>query len=162
MSKAKKLRIDVGGGLEPRENFINVDMYAEGKDIVKAPAWNLPYEDGTVDEINCSHVLEHIEKRMIHPTLAEFHRVLKPAGLLCLEVPDLVYCCQLWLQTRGDGWERDTIFGNEDDPGQFHKTGFDKALLLKYIKDAGFTRNPPTYWEPFSHNQRCLHVEVLK
>lgn len=155
-----KICLDVGGGNEPRDGFINVDLYFKGADEVSA-AWDLAYPSGSVTELNCTHTLEHIEKRKIVPTLREFYRVLKPGGLLTLEVPDLAWCCANWLEHLDDGWNLDALFGNQDTPGQFHKTGFTQAILEQRLRDAGFTQ-PITAWQPFSHSQRCIHVEVFK
>lgn len=161
-TKKAEIRIDVGGGLEPLAGFTNVDLYAEGPGIVKAPAWDLPYETGTVDEVNCSHVLEHVEKRKVLPVLCEFYRVLRPGGLLSIEVPDLAWCCQNFLQNQTDGWNLDAIFGNQDPPGgQFHLTGFTPATLTAKLQQAGFTGHH-TMWQPFTHNQTCIHIETCK
>lgn len=159
VSKAK-IYLDVGGGLEPLTGYINVDAYSPKADI-PAFAWDLPYESGTVSGVNCSHVLEHIEKARVLPTLREFYRVLRPGGSLILEVPDLVWCCNNWLAKQDNAWALDAIFGNQDDAGQFHKTGFNQERLLSLVREAGFTQ-PVLFFEPWSHEQKCLHVEVYK
>ena len=43
------------------------------------------FENETVDEILCEHVLEHIPDTLI--AMREFHRVLKPSGLLKILSP---------------------------------------------------------------------------
>jgi predicted SAM-dependent methyltransferase len=155
------LRIDVGGGLEPKPGYVNVDPYAAAADV-RNHAWDLPYAACTVDEINCTHVLEHIEKRKVSVVLAEFFRVLKPGGLLVVEVPDLAWCCENWLQHRDDGWNLDALFGNQDPPGgQFHLTGFTQGILENRIREAGF-RSPILFYMPWSHQQRCLRMELHK
>ena len=42
----------------------------------------------TVDEILCEHVLEHLPADAWPALLADFHRVLRPGGVLRLAVPD--------------------------------------------------------------------------
>lgn len=46
----------------------------------------LPLPDGAVDGVLCSSVLEYVEKPAA--ALAEFHRVLRPGGILMLTVPN--------------------------------------------------------------------------
>ena len=51
-------------------------------DIERDP---LPFEDGSVDGVFCSHVLEHLADT--HFVIGQMLRVLRPGGLLYLEVP---------------------------------------------------------------------------
>lgn len=48
----------------------------------------LPYQDGTVDHLLCSHMLEHLPVETVEKMLADFHRVLRPGGTLHVIVPD--------------------------------------------------------------------------
>lgn len=47
---------------------------------------NLPLPDGVADGVLCSSVLEYVESPAT--ALAEFHRVLRPGGILMLTVPN--------------------------------------------------------------------------
>ncbi len=47
----------------------------------------LPFETDTFDEINCQHCLEHIEHRYGDFVMNEINRVLKPGGIVRIEVP---------------------------------------------------------------------------
>ena len=94
------MKLDIGCGDRKKEGYIGLDAhdfsaaYPEGDFIqhnVKDP---LPYEDGSVDEIWCNHMLEHLPPR--HPTedidylvwvMNEFHRVLKVGGKAHCIVP---------------------------------------------------------------------------
>lgn len=48
----------------------------------------LPFDDGVVDLIYASHLLEHLTYAEGHTLLTECRRVLKPGGLLRVAVPD--------------------------------------------------------------------------
>jgi SAM-dependent methyltransferase len=73
------------GKYDPQE-YIGVDrVKVSGVDIACDITQGLPFEDETVDEIICIHVLEHI--RDLGFVMREFHRVLKPGGLLRIWVP---------------------------------------------------------------------------
>jgi predicted SAM-dependent methyltransferase len=124
--------------------------------------WDLSmYADGSVSAIWCSHALEHIEKKQVLPTLKEWFRVLRPCGLLQIEVPDLAWVLQNWLENQDNGWNLDAIFGSQETPGQQHKTGFTPLLLEAYLKDAGFIND--VYIDfVFNHNQQSIRAEVLK
>jgi predicted SAM-dependent methyltransferase len=156
------IRLDVGSGDKPHEGFTGVDLYAEGKDIIKAPMNALPFEPETVDEIYSSHALEHIGKYEIIPTLAEWYRVLKFDGRLTIEVPDLEWCCKNWLKYRSNDWNMDALFGDQSTPGQFHKTGFTRQLMYQYLANAGFTGREVKSTIIFSHKQDCLIFETTK
>lgn len=55
--------------------------------FVLADVRHIPFHAGIFDSVICSEVIEHIHGRDI--ALAEFHRVLRPAGLLILTTPNL-------------------------------------------------------------------------
>jgi SAM-dependent methyltransferase len=79
--------LGVGGG--PVRDFDSVNLNIgpwENVEIV-GDAHNLPYLDNVVENISCLAVLEHLER----PNLAieEMYRVLKPGGLILIEVPGL-------------------------------------------------------------------------
>lgn len=156
------IRLDIGSGDTPREGFIGVDLYAEGEGIIKAPMGALPYEDESVDEIYSSHALEHSGKYEIVPILAEWWRVLKYDARLTIEVPDFVWVCKNWLKTQANDWNLDAVFGDQSTPGQFHKTGFTRAIMYRYLEEAGFEHRYVTSGIIWSHNQDCIVFELTK
>lgn len=132
-----KVLLDVGsGGPTTDKRFIGIDPYAEGAEI-SAFAWDLPFDDNSVQGIFCSHLLEHIEKRKIVETLHEFHRVLKDGGQLEIVIPDLVWCCLYWINHQDNDWSLDIIYGNQKHAGEFHKTGFSIEMIRFYLMWSG-------------------------
>jgi len=104
-----ELKLDLGCGQNPKEGFDGVDLYAPNAkykvDLFKFP---YPFEDNSVDEIHCSHFVEHlpcreVEARDIAVDLLEAtrfrnqdfffaffdecYRVLKPEGTMFVAVP---------------------------------------------------------------------------
>lgn len=154
--------LDVGSGLpsdwQPGD-YIRVDAYAKGVDV-KAMADNLPYQNGEVDEIWSSHTLEHVGKFEVVPTLKEWFRVLKLGGKLTVRVPDLAWCCQWWLNHQTTGWDLDVLFGNQSREGEFHKTGFNREIMVDYLHQAGF--NVREFNELETHNQKTLEFICQK
>lgn len=82
------MKIDVGGGTQPVEGCINLDP-EHGEGIWKRMVQDgIPCEDGTVDAVFASHVLEHIpagDERIF--VFNEVHRVLKDGGKFGIRVP---------------------------------------------------------------------------
>jgi predicted SAM-dependent methyltransferase len=60
------IRLDLGCGQNPKEGFEGVDLYGEKAkhkvDLFKFP-W--AFKDDSVEEINCSHFLEHVPAREV-------------------------------------------------------------------------------------------------
>lgn len=49
----------------------------------------LPFEDGTVDVIHLSHLLDNLETKDLYHFLLEINRVLRPGGVLVISTPVL-------------------------------------------------------------------------
>ncbi len=160
------MKIDVGAGFpeswyEPEDKeWIRIDPYIDDPQVIKAFADKLPYEDSSVDLIFSSHTLEHIGKFKIVDTLKEWHRVLKPGGKLVVRVPDLAWCCNWWLNHQTADWDLDLIFGNQSREGEEHKTGFNREIMIDYLKEAGF--RVEKFEELDTHSQKTLSFECEK
>jgi predicted SAM-dependent methyltransferase len=103
------------------------------------------FEDGSVDEIYISHVLEHlgyIEK--LPEALAEMRRVLKPGGRAMISVPDFEVVCRLFLDPRYGAQDRLHImrmaFGGQMDPHDFHYVGLTFEILGEFLLNVGFAK----------------------
>lgn len=91
-SKIKKvlpeIKLDLGAGRNPQPGFTSVDLYAPGVDIkldlFKFP-W--PWKDGTVDEIFCSHFLEHVPRTIRWRFMEECWRIMKLEATMRIFVP---------------------------------------------------------------------------
>jgi predicted SAM-dependent methyltransferase len=49
----------------------------------------LPFEDGSVDVVYASHVMEHMPRSRVPWVLSQMRRILRPDGIIRLVVPDL-------------------------------------------------------------------------
>jgi len=155
-----KLKLDIGCGPTPKEGFIGVDRYIQEEGVKKWDMGEILYPGFSVAEIYSSHTLEHIGKDRIPYVLKEWYRVLKMEGILHVEVPDLVWCVENWLEYLSNDWHMDTIFGNQKHIGEYHKTGFTMDLLKEYVLAAGFTITES--YEIESHDQNTLVVIGIK
>lgn len=77
------LKLDLGGGLFPREGYTSVDI--RNGDIIADLNKKYPFEDNSVGVIWASHFIEHIADKQ--HTMKEFHRVLADGGWALIDVP---------------------------------------------------------------------------
>ena len=156
------VRLNLGCGEDRREGYINIDEYVSSADL-RMDIFHLDFEDGTVDEVFSSHMLEHLGKYEAPKALAEWLRVLRPSGMLQMNLPDLEWTLQQWLNTPEShrwGWALDAIYGLQTHPGEHHKTGFNAARMTQLLTEAGFARVRVSWiW---SHGLRCLWVEAVR
>ena len=77
VSEEKKgILLDLACGINKREGFIGIDLYGDVADIkhdLNIYPW--PFEDDSVDEIFCSHYVEHVEDLM--KFFNECYRIMK-------------------------------------------------------------------------------------
>lgn len=85
-------------GLEPFPEDVK-KCHDKGLDVKLGLAEELPYPDNTFDVVHTSHVFEHLEDPL--QAAREAYRVLKPGGLLFIEVPN---------QLDNFGFHRDIFF----------------------------------------------------
>ena len=152
------VRLNIGCGDDIRPGYLNIDRFAPGAGI-RMDASRLAFADRSVDEIFSSHMLEHLSKYEVPEFLGEWNRVLKPGGKVEIIVPDLPWCMRQWLRlpdsARWD-WALDTIYGLQDSPGEFHKTGFSAERLHRLLQEAGFSAVEVT--TRFDHGMRSIRA----
>lgn len=85
------IKLDFGAGGKRRPGFTTVDLGANWSgvepDVAADVTGPLPFPDDYADEVHAYHLLEHIHRWKAEDTLKEWTRVLKPGGLLVLEMP---------------------------------------------------------------------------
>lgn len=92
---ATGFRLDVGCGGNKQLGFIGMDKRqvkgADGNDIVDIvhdiEVFPWPIKSGTVLDIMCSHIIEHIKPWLMLDLMNEMWRVLKPGGQLIISMP---------------------------------------------------------------------------
>lgn len=82
----KRVVLDLGCGKNKLPGSIGVDVApVEGVDVVADLNTGLPFKDGTVDAIHCSHILEHVDDFL--GLMEEIWRVLRPGGRAYIRFP---------------------------------------------------------------------------
>jgi glycosyltransferase involved in cell wall biosynthesis len=144
------LKIDMGGGLFPKEGYSTIDQ--EDGDITCDLNDGIPLEDNSVGVLNASHVIEHLRDPI--KTMREIHRVLAPGGWAFIEVPS----------TEGNGaWCDPThvSFWNEDSFPYY--TNKNKAVFIRNT-DIRFSsmRLETSWWEGTKIAVVNTHLVALK
>jgi predicted SAM-dependent methyltransferase len=91
----KSLKLDLGCSSNKQPGFLGVDrsqrLDKDGKKTVDVvhdlTVFPWPWEDGSVDAVHCSHVLEHIPARKRIGFFNEMHRVLKKGATAQIITP---------------------------------------------------------------------------
>ncbi|MEW5815994.1 MAG: methyltransferase domain-containing protein [Spirochaetota bacterium] len=116
---------------------------------------SLPFPDISVDEINCTHFLEHVYRSEAVAIVKDYHRVLKEGGKLLIEVPDLEKYIHQYLEAdlknkRADQFIEKTLLTLRERPGLFmkalqffgffsrHRWLYDEDSLTALVKECGF------------------------
>ncbi len=136
-----------------REIRLDIDE-SVAPDIVASMTDMSPVADDSHDALYSSHTLEHLYWHDVPVALAEFRRVLRPAGMLLLRLPDLEAACKrvaegaslldpLYESQVGPINALDVIFGYQKflrDGNEFmaHRCGFSKDTLRQQLEAAGF------------------------
>ena len=146
------MKLNLGCNTRIREGYVNVDKDKyPGVDVVTDVS-KLPFPDNYADEVYVSHILEHFPHTKTVDVLKEWHRILKPGGMLKIAVPDFARTIELYYKTGLCDWIVNYLWGDQIYEGANHYCGFDEARLRKMLKLAGFTdiarvENLPGYQE---------------
>jgi ubiquinone/menaquinone biosynthesis C-methylase UbiE len=117
--------------------FVPPDVVADMRD--------LPFPDASFDRVRSWHSLEHVNQEGGWRAVCEFHRVLKPGGVLDVQVPNIGALAGVHSEQRIE--ELLTyIYGQQPSPDaidadyQVHRWGYTYASMTRLLIDAGFSR----------------------
>lgn len=166
------VRLSVGCGGRRLPGYTGVDVVPRPAADIVAPADNIPLPDNSVDEIMAIHVVEHVYVWQVPDLLREWHRLLRPGGLLVLEMPDLIKTCRNVLDGRVIGGKHPdqltmwSLYGDprEKDPYMGHKWCHTFKTLAPTVKEAGFIKivEKPTIHHPAGRVHRDFRLEAIK
>jgi len=91
-----KKKLNIGCGHRFHRDWVNIDIAPASPEVKKVNILQgLPYPDNSFDVVYHSNVLEHLPKQKGAEMILECFRVLKPGGILRINVPDLEkICCE--------------------------------------------------------------------
>ncbi len=85
-------KLDLGCGKNPRSGFVGVDSRDFGQAITHDLRKPWPWADGSIEEVHCSHFVEHLTAPERIHFVNELHRILKPGGKATIIVPHWGSC----------------------------------------------------------------------
>ncbi len=171
--KKEEVWLNLGSGVSLADKpFINVDNFFDVEDLIKgikakdpqyvnarvpkgykfvrASMTKLPFEDNSVDYVECNDAIEHLSWNDVDKALSEMFRVLKTGGKLGLATTNFDELANLWtLNITGNPLKTQkdidrylsltkVIYGNQVHEGEFHKVPFNPYTIAYRLKNAGF------------------------
>jgi ubiquinone/menaquinone biosynthesis C-methylase UbiE len=134
------IRLNIGGGQSDLPGFINIDR-RHGRE-----AYPLDYADDSVDEIYCSHLIEHFGLVEAQFALHDWVRALKPGSVIRLATVDLMKLATAMVAGNPERLPiLSYLYGGQYDENDFHKSGYNDWWLEKMMADAGLENIQP--WE---------------
>jgi predicted SAM-dependent methyltransferase len=157
------MKLHLGCGKNIKPGYVNIDAFYKHEGVVNEDILNLPYKDGSVEEILAEHMFEHIPFKDEERLFLESFRLLKKGGILKIEVPDMEWLCKQFLEGKDDfksfykvgavddyfgnhksiehrwGIITTHFFGNQNGGGQFHYNGYTKQKLMRIAEMLKFS-----------------------
>jgi SAM-dependent methyltransferase len=140
--RVRSIRLDLGSGSNGMPNHIHCDIRPVRDIELVCDISRVPLEDGIADEVFSAHAIEHFPRRGVPAVLREWHRLVKPGGLLTVCCPNIAFLCLAFSQNKLKCTDELShfIYGGQDYGENYHKCGFDFPLLEKLLLEAGFAR----------------------
>lgn len=144
------IKANLGSGNVRFDGFTNVDLYDDTADI-KADLKELPFNDGSVSEIKCIQVIEHIHYAESSKVFEEMYRVLEPGGFADIETPNIdVVCKKILEEGLTDQWvhnlvgeyyrphDKDRYDDWYHNAGSIHRNPWNEERLRRFVEPLGF------------------------
>ena len=204
-SEDESTRLNLGCASRPLPGYINIDLdtieeikarypnidIPDNLEIFQYDIFNLPYDDGTVDEVKSDSMLEHLsfleEKKFFY----EMKRVLRSGGELVFSVPDFEAAVKLWLEAKDDwkyfyrnddeaiaqqhwfgqysyamdnrwGYLTASLFGPQNSEGQFHKNCYTENKIRKMLEFLDFDVAELSFFKWKGDRDRMIQVRAVK
>jgi len=153
--EGKELKLHLGCGQKFIPGFVHIDaLQYDHVDHCQQVGELDNFADASAALIYACHVLEHFSRWEYKKVLKEWHRVLKPGGLLRLSVPDFAACAKLYYE---EGLQAGLtglvglVVGGQRDQYDFHGMIFDEELLSRSLLEVGFKRVRRWDWRQVEH-----------
>ncbi len=168
--KKPEIKVSLGCGMRCPKGFIGIDIrkYRDVKYVMNIGREKLPFKDNSVDYIESIHLYEHFYAEELFFSIEECFRVLKPTGILRIEVP--LFCDDDGRITKAyvvhpdhkQHFARDT-FGFWQVPADVDRNGYNKGFFhLEFVPNG----NPEAISVNFYPNkigiEKYPYKEVIK
>jgi predicted SAM-dependent methyltransferase len=158
--RARPLRVNLGCGHLPVEEYVNTDARPlPGVDVV-AEVGKLPFDEGSLDEVRSAHLLEHFPSPRLARLVRYWFSLLRPGGTFTAVVPDAESMIRAFV-TGDFPWAdlKEVTYGGQEYAGDFHFTMFSQDELVSTLTDAGFVDVKVV--DSGRRNGACLEMEVV-
>ena len=165
-------RIEFGCGNAPREGFAGVDIRPGDNVAYVCNAWEITQHvpAGTVKEVYSHYFFEHLTFAQGEATLRAWYTILERGAVVHMELPDLRYHVEQYLNPDGRstvdpawsnrehamagffGWQREAMTTDWD----VHKSGYDFESLRAALEATGFTEVTRLEEETWQLNVRAI------
>lgn len=158
------IRLNLGCGPKILPGFLNIDLpgnwSGQKPDIEADVTKPLPLPDNYADEVHAYHLFEHLNRWEAPSILKDWIRVLKPGGLVVLEMPCLDKIIATYAHALIDGRTPDprmTVMGLYGDPTykneqMMHRWCYSIAELAAGMQMLGLEEITPE--EPQTHQPK--------
>lgn len=201
----EEIKLNLGCASRPLPGYINIDLDTieqikerypnlaidDGLRIYQYDIFNLPFKDGTVSEVRCDSMLEHLSFLEEKKFFLEALRVLKIGGHLVFSVPDFEDTIKKWLAADDDwrdfyrndpeaiaqqhwfgqysystknrwGYLTASIFGPQNSEGQFHKNCYTEKKIRAMLAFLGFRIDELSFFNWKEDRDRMIYVRATK
>jgi predicted SAM-dependent methyltransferase len=160
----KKMKLHLGCGKRDfGSNWIHIDC-GDFPHVASHDITQLPFDDYSCSVVYASHVIEYFDRDEVVPILKEWHRVLKPGGILRLAVPDFNVMVDLYLRsTMPIEKLLGPLYGKIQPPGCgaiYHKTAYDFQSLRTLLESVGFKSVQRYGWSETEHGHIDDHSQA--
>lgn len=127
------IKLNIGAGSTKLEGFTPIDRK------IGSEAYPLNYQEGSVEEIRASHILEHFPAAQVPAVLSDWVRALRPGGRIRISVPDFDTIAAMRSTDTDPAWPR-YLMGGQVDDDDFHKSIFTAQSLRLMMEKAGLQK----------------------
>lgn len=129
------MKLNLGCGPDVRAGFINLDVRKlPGVTVCDVTSVKSMEQYRGADFILARDILEHFSRAESHRTLKMWIGLLKKGGKIRIQCPELYHAVKI---AYSDEWVERLLYGGQDYPENFHKTGYTKGILTKLLNQNG-------------------------
>lgn len=148
------IKLNLGCSTRRLPGYVNVDCQpAEAVDVVMdLKEIDKHYEEGTVDVIYISHVLEHFPRHEARDLIKKLYTILKKGGVLRIAVPNFESVVIRYTLTLDLDELHGLLYSNHDVPFDGHYTIWDFRTMSRDLKNVGFDEIKSYDWRMTDHS----------
>ncbi len=131
------MKLHLGCGKIRFDGYVNIDRRLTIATDLIGDVCALPFANGSLQQIESYHLVEHIARPAVASVLAHWFDLLAPNGQLVMELPDFDAAVVRYLG--GADEALNSIFGLQRFVGDAHFFGYNEARISRLCTEAGFS-----------------------